>query len=941
MDIVQDLKSTLNLPRTDFPMKANLPASEPARIESWRTKGLYAKLREARKGAQRFVLHDGPPYANGHIHLGTALNKILKDVVVRSRSMAGLDAPYLPGWDCHGLPIELNVEQSLGSKKRELTPVAFRRACRAYAEEFLAVQRTEFERLGGMGEWERPYLTMSPAYQAVILRQLAIFVDKELVYKAKKSVHWCISCRTALAEAEVEYDDSHTSPSIDVRFPLSEEGTRALAGLAPVVRGRRVFAVIWTTTPWTLPANLALAFHPDLDYGLYPVEGSSDVVIVAQALRDASLARWCGPAGTDPSLRLGGALASLKGKTLEGLRFRHPWIDRDSPAVLGEYVTLDAGTGVVHTAPGHGWDDYLTGTRYGLEIYCPVDEAGRFTAEVAAFAGKQVFQANPLVVDQLRDAGALLSHGRETHSYPTCWRCKKPIIFRATEQWFIALDRGDLRERALEAIGRVRWYPAWGEERIRNMIATRPDWCISRQRLWGVPIPAFYCRGCGDVVLRADLVRRVADLFAVEGADVWYEKEAAELLPAGFGCPKCGGHAFEKERDILDVWFDSGSSHAAVLAEEPSLAWPADLYLEGSDQHRGWFHSSLLVAVATRGEAPYRQVITHGFTVDGEGRKMSKSLGNYIEAQKVVAAYGAEILRLWVTMVDYREDMRISDEMLKRIGEAYRKVRNTCRYLLSNLYDFDPARDTVSETEMEELDRFALARHRALVARIRAAYDGYEFHLVYHHLVQYCAVDLSSFYLDVLKDRLYCDPAHGPRRRSAQTALHRIARDLALLIAPVLPCTAEEVWERIPGVREESVHLALLPPVEPADEALLAAWEGPLGVRAAVTKALEEERAAKRIGMSLEAEVEVAGPTDVLAPLRRFEEASAVFPGNLANFFIVSRVALREGGGPVAVRVGRAPGAKCERCWSYSENVGRMPADSRVCERCAAVLEAR
>jgi isoleucyl-tRNA synthetase len=939
MKPVLDLKSTLNLPRTDFPMKASLPASEPARIEWWKTKRVYAKLREARRGAKLFVLHDGPPYANGHIHLGTALNKILKDVVVRSRTMVGLDAPYLPGWDCHGLPIELNVEQSLGSKKRDMTPVAFRKACRAYAEKFVAVQRSEFERLGGMGEWERPYLTMSPAYQAAILRQLAVFVEKDLVYKAKKSVHWCISCRTALAEAEVEYDDSHTSPSIDVRFPLTDEGVAALVRVAPEVQGRRVFAVIWTTTPWTLPANLALAFHPDLEYGLYPVEGSSDVLLVATALRDASLARWSGPAGTDRSVRLGQPITSLKGNALEGLRFRHPWIDRDSPGVLGEYVTVDAGTGVVHTAPGHGWDDYLTGTRYGLEIYCPVDEAGRFTSEIAGFAGEQVFAANPLVVDHLLRAGVLLSHGKETHSYPTCWRCKKPIIFRATEQWFIALDRGELRERALEAIGRVRWYPAWGEDRIRNMIATRPDWCISRQRLWGVPIPAFYCRGCGEVVLRADLVRAVAALFAETSADAWYEKEAAELLPTGFACSKCGGHAFDKERDILDVWFDSGSSHAAVLAEEPSLAWPADLYLEGSDQHRGWFHSSLLVGVGTRGAAPYRQVITHGFTVDGEGRKMSKSLGNYIGAEKVVAAYGAEILRLWVMMVDYREDMRISDEMLKRIGEAYRKVRNTCRYLLSNLYDFDPARDAVPEAELEELDRFALARHRAFVARLRNAYDSYEFHLVYHNLVQYCAVDLSSFYLDVLKDRLYCDRASGPRRRSAQTALHRVARDLALLVAPVLPCSADEVWERIPGVREESVHLAQFPPAEPADEALLTAWQKPLEVRAAVTKALEEERSAKRVGMSLEAAVEVSAPADVLAPLRRFEDAGSAFPGRLASFFIVSGVTLREADGPVAVRVTRAPGAKCERCWTYSENVGRMPADPRVCERCASVLE--
>jgi isoleucyl-tRNA synthetase len=932
-----DLKSTLNLPKTAFPMKANLPHTEPPRLEAWKAADLYRRVQTARRGAPLFVLHDGPPYANGHIHLGTVVNKVLKDLVVRSRSMAGHDAPYLPGWDCHGLPIELQVDKNLGSKKKDMSPVAFRKECRAYAEKFVAIQRAEFERLGILGEWDHPYLTMAPSYQATIVRQLATFVEKGLVYKAKKSVHWCISCRTALAEAEVEYDECHVSPQVDVKFPLVDEEKARLAETFPGLRGKNVSAVIWTTTPWTLPANLALAFHPDADYAFFPVPGTDDVLLVAKAMKEMVEARWWKGEKT-----LGPPLGETKGKAFEGVRFRHPWIPRDSPGVLGDYVTLDAGTGIVHTAPGHGWDDYLTGVRYGLDIYCPVDEAGRFAPEVDRFAGKKVFDANPEIVELLRAQGALLQSGKETHSYPVCWRCKHPIIFRATEQWFIGLDEGGLRERTLEAIKKVRWYPAWGEERIGNMIATRPDWCISRQRLWGVPITAFYCQDCGKALLEAELCRRVADLFERESADAWYEREAEDLLPPGYRCPQCRGTSFEKERDILDVWFDSGSSHAAVLGRRPDLPWPADVYLEGSDQHRGWFHSSLLIGVGTRGAAPYRQVVTHGFTVDPQGRKISKSLGNDVDTQKLLHTWGAEILRLWVTMVDYRGDMPFSEEMLKRIAEAYRKVRNTWRYLLSNLYDFDPAKDAAPEERLDEIDRYALARHRQVVKRVRDAYAAFEFHVVYHTLVQYCASDLSSFYLDVLKDRLYCDAADGPRRRSAQTVLNRIARDLALLLAPILPFTTDEVWPLVPGASGLGpVHAGVFPAAEPVDEAILARWDGLLEVRAAVTKALEEARSAKRIASSLEARVDLGGGAQVLAPLRRLEEASTVFPGNLANLFIVSRVNLNESDGPLTVAVDRASGGKCERCWTWSERVGSLPVHNAVCERCAAVLESR
>jgi len=932
MTATQDLRSTLNLPKTDFPMKANLPQAEPRRLEKWKSENLYGKVREARKGQPVFVLHDGPPYANGHMHLGTALNKILKDVVVRSQSMAGHDAPYVPGWDCHGLPIELQVDRSLGPKKKQMSAVAFRQACRAHADKFVKIQRAEFERLGVQGEWDEPYLTMSPGYQATIVRQLARFVERDLVYKAKKSVYWCISDRTALAEAEVEYDEDHRSPSIDVRFPLAEGEREKLEATHPALKGKNVSTVIWTTTPWTMPANLALAFHPEADYGFYPVEGTNDVVLVAKTLSESASRRW--------GLALGPPIAETKGEVLEGVRFRHPWIDRDSPGVLGEYVTLDTGTGVVHTAPGHGWDDYLTGMRYGLDIYCPVDEGGYFLPEVEHFAGKRVFDANSEVVAFLKEKGRLLASGQEKHSYPICWRCKNPIIFRATEQWFIALDgEGKLRERALEGIARVKWFPAWGQERIHNMIATRPDWCISRQRLWGVPITAFYCKGCGKAVLQADLCRRVADLFEKESADAWYDREAKDLLPPGFACPDCGKTEFEKEKDILDVWFDSGSSHAAVLGHRKDLPWPADVYLEGSDQHRGWFHSSLLVGVATRGAPPYRQVITHGFTVDAEGKKISKSLGNDVDTQKLIAQHGAEVLRLWTIMVDYREDMRFSDEMIKRVAEAYRKVRNTCRYLLSNLYDFDPAKDAVPEAELDELDRYALNRHRQVVARVLEGYDAYEFHVVYHQLVQYCAADLSSFYLDVLKDRLYCDGAKSPRRRSAQTVLHRMVRDLGRLLAPVLPFTADEIWPLVPGATEASVHLTVFPKLEAPDDPILARWATLHEVRGAVTKAVEEARNAKLCAGSLEARVTVKAPAATLALLREHEAKSRVFPGNLANLFIVSRVDLEEAPA-LGVTVDRAPGGKCERCWTYSEKVGRLSVHPGVCERCAAVLEA-
>lgn len=918
-------------------MKANLPESELRRLARWNAVGLYAKVREARHGRPLFVLHDGPPYANGPLHLGHVVNKVLKDVVIRSRSLAGYDTPYVPGWDCHGLPIEIQVDRDLGSKKASLSPVAFRQACRAHAEKYLAVQREGFIRLGITGEWDEPYRTMDPSYQAAIVRQLATFVDRGIVYKARKSVHWCINDKTALAEAEVEYDENHTSPSIDVFFALSEAGQSTLVERFPSLAGRRAGALIWTTTPWTLPANRAVAFHPDFDYGFYPLQGRDEVVIVAQPLLGATAERF----GKDPTreLRLGAALASTKGSTLEGLVFRHPWLDRDAPGVLGDYVTAEAGSGVVHTAPGHGWDDYVTGVKYGLEIDSPVDDAGRFLDSVEHFAGQRVFDANPAIIALLAEVGALFSSGTLRHSYPVCWRCKKPIIFRATEQWFIGMDRANLRHDALRAIDQVAWYPAWGRDRMHNMIAGRPDWCISRQRLWGVPIPAFYCERCGAVLLTGATARAVADVFEKESADCWYQRTPEELLPPGTTCASCGNTGFRKESDILDVWFDSGSSQAAVLGKRADLPWPADLYVEGTDQHRGWFHSSLLVGVGTRGQAPFRSVVTHGFFVDAAGRKMSKSIGNVIDPNKIFKQYGAEILRLWVAMVDYREDMRISDEIIARVAESYRKIRNTCRYMLSNLDDFDRDADGRSAEELEPIDAYAAARFRQVVARVREAYEAYELHLVYHELLKYCASDLSSFYLDVLKDRLYCEAATGPRRRSAQTVLYTVVDGLSRLIAPILPFTADEVFTSIRGRAAGTVHTALFPAVEPVDEPLLGGWDALLAVRAAVTKALEESRAKKEIASSQEARIEVTAPEDTLANLRRYAATSSGFPGPLASLFIVSEVTLGPGES-LAVEVDRARGSKCERCWNYSEKVGTLAVHPAVCERCAKVLEA-
>jgi isoleucyl-tRNA synthetase len=916
-------KETCNLPRTAFSMKANLHTAEPEAIARWDAMDLYGQLRRARQRAATFILHDGPPYANGEIHIGTALNKVLKDFVVKSRSMAGLDAPYVPGWDCHGLPIELKVDRQLGPKKRQLSVADFRRECRAYAAKYVDIMRTDFKRLGVFGEWSNPYLTMSYGYQAAIVHALGRFVEQGMVYKGKKPVHWCMHCRTALAEAEVEYEP-HASPSIYVEFPLADASRDELARRLPALANRKVSALIWTTTPWTIPSNLALAFHPDFEYGAYPVGDTT--VIVAKDLAE-EVATKVGRSFSAP-------LATFTGREMERLVFRHPLYDRNSLAVLGEYVTLEAGTGVVHTAPGHGSDDYHTGVKYGLDIYGPLDAGGHFLDSVPLFAGLQVFEANPKIEAALAERGRLWHRESYEHSYPHCWRCHNPVIFLATSQWFIAMESQDLRQRALKAIDDTRWIPAWGRERIYNMIAHRPDWCISRQRVWGVPIPALDCKGCGQPLLTKELVEQAARVFEQHGADAWYERPIDEFLPAGLTCTACGGREFERESNILDVWFDSGSSHEAVLPRWNGLRWPADLYLEGSDQHRGWFHSSLLVGLGTRGRAPFDQVLTHGFVVDEHGKKMSKSRGNSVAPQEIMAQSGADVLRLWVAMADYREDMRLGKEILARVVEAYRKIRNVLRVLVANLYDFDPKTDMVPRARLLEIDRWATARYSAVAARIVQAYEDYDYPAVYQAANALITVDLSAFYVDVTKDRMYTFGAKSEARRSGQTAMYLIADGLARLLAPILPFTMDELWRNLPSEREASVHLTVFPSEFSVwqDQELLDRWRQLITVRDQVNVALEERRKDKTITSNLSARARVVASGDTARLLVRYRD-------ELPALFGVSDVVLSEAAeGDVQVLVEKADGIKCERCWRYVPSVNQRPEFKGLCERCVDAL---
>lgn len=909
---------TLNLPKTDFPMRGNLPNREPEMQKWWDEIDIYGQVLEKRKGGPKFILHDGPPYANGDLHIGHALNKSLKDFIVRYKSMKGYYAPYIPGWDTHGLPIEHAVVSKKKVDRKNADPVKFREMCRDYALSFINKQKEQFKRLGVRGDWNNPYLTLKPEYEAEQIRVFGEMVKKGHIYRGMKSIYWSPSSETALAEAEIEYQDKR-SASIYVTFPVINGNG--------VIPEENTYLVIWTTTPWTIPANLGIALNEDFEYCLVEADGRK--LLLAKELLPQVM-ETVGISGYQ-------IVSVMKGKDLAGVVCRHPFYDRESPVVFGDHVTLDAGTGCVHTAPGHGEEDFAIGQKYNLGVLCPVDEKGRMTEQAPGFEGLFYEDANKKVTEKLKEAGCLLKLTFITHQYPHDWRTKKPVIFRATEQWFASID--GFRKQMLEEIKRVKWTPSWGEIRIHNMIADRGDWCISRQRIWGVPLPIFYCRKCGHPHITEETIEHIANLFAQHGSSVWYAKPVEELMPPNQSCSECGHKAFRKETDTMDVWFDSGSSHRAVLAQREELTWPANMYLEGSDQYRGWFNSSLSTAVATKGRAPYREVLSHGFTLDGEGRKMSKSLGNVIAPAKVIKQYGADILRLWVASSDYQADVRISDDILKQTAEAYRKIRNTFRFLLGNLKDFQPDSDLVDADELTELDRFALTKLQRLVKRITKAYDEYDFHHVYYHVHHFCTVFLSQFYLDVLKDRLYVLPTDAKVRRSAQTVLYETLLTLVKIISPILPHTADEVWKYVPGAEEVSVQLCDFPVAheEWLDENLEQKWDQLLAIRDIVLKQLEEARAKKLIGNSLGAAVELT-PSPAAGQLL----ASV---SDLDQLFIVSGVILNEPSTGVSdeekvkVTVHVAEGEKCERCWMISPSVGKTASHPDLCSRCATIVE--
>ena len=927
-----DYKSTLNLPRTEFPMRGNLAQREPDMLRHWHEIGLYEKIRQQSKGRPTFVLHDGPPYANGDIHIGHAVNKILKDIIVKSRTIDGFDARYMPGWDCHGLPIELMVEKKIGKAGDKVDAGTFRQKCREYAREQVDGQRDDFKRLGVLGDWDEPYLTMNPAFEANIVRALGKIIDKGHLHKGSKPVHWCLDCGSALAEAEVEYQDKE-SPAIDVMFKAVDEAAfLSAAGIDNSGEGP-VAVVIWTTTPWTLPANMAVALHPDLTYQLVQVQTANGParLLLEATLAESALARY--------GFEQHSVLGECRGHQLEHQQLQHPFYSRTVPVILGEHVTTEAGTGAVHTAPGHGQDDFIVGSRYGLAVYNPVGSDGVFLPDTELFAGMHVNKANAAILETLAKNGVLLKQQKMKHSYPHCWRHKTPIIFRATAQWFISMDQKGLRADAEKAIQETRWIPDWGQARIEGMVRSRPDWCISRQRTWGVPITLFVHRDSGE--LHPDtprLIEQIAQRIEQQDIDAWFELDPAELL---------GEDAadYEKTGDTLDVWFDSGVTHACVLGQHDSMPFPADLYLEGSDQHRGWFQSSLLTSVAMNGTAPYRSVLTHGFTVDAEGRKMSKSLGNVVAPQKVMKSLGADILRLWVASVDYSAEMSVSDEILKRTADTYRRIRNTVRFLLANLNGFDPTRHMLSASDMLSLDRWAVARAHELQKQIVAAYRDYSFHIIYQRLHNFCAVDMGGFYLDIIKDRQYTTQADSIARRSAQTALYHIAEAMCRWLAPILSFTADEIWQYLPGDRGESAQLETWYPdlfELDADEPMnMAFWQQVLETRSTVSKQLENLRVANRIGSSLDAEVAVYCNGELRQNLSKLEdelrfvmitsEAQVHGPEARPGDAVEARLASGE---TIYIMAEASAHSKCVRCWHHRADVGKDPEHPDLCGRC-------
>ncbi len=925
----KDYKGTLCLPGTSFPMKANLREKEPEFLKFWESNDIYRRMMAGASGAEPFLFHDGPPYANGHIHHGHILNKVLKDIVVKVANMTGRRCENRPGWDCHGLPIEHAVEKVVGREKARANPSDLRHKCRDYAREWVSTQRDEFKRLGVLAEWENPYLTMTHDYEARTLREFGKFVGRGSVVLGHKPVFWCHECETALADAEVEYREA-TSMSIYVKFPFGP----SVGERIPALKGVDGGVVIWTTTPWTLPSNLAIALDPAATYIAERVNG--DVWVIAEALREDFHAQTRQP--------MGEVIASFEGSALEKASCRHPFIDRDSLLICGEHVTMDSGTGCVHTAPGFGEDDYVVGARYGLEPYAPVNAKGCFTSEVPEYEGRMVFSCDEDIIAMLDAKGLLLGKSKFAHQYPHCWRSKNPVIFRATPQWFITVDRSGLRQDALRALDTVEFFPSWGRDRITGMLKSRPDWCVSRQRHWGVPIAGTICNRCGQVDTSQEFINHVADIFEIEGADAWFDRELKDLIPAGWMCSACGSTDLNKVRDILDVWFDSGVSYSAVMEKRYGDLVRTDLYLEGSDQHRGWFQSSLLASVGTRNQAPYKAVLTHGFVVDGNGRKLSKSEGNYIDPAKIIERDGADILRLWTAAEDYRDDIRLSQEILTRLVEAYRKIRNTVRFELGVVSDFDPSADMMADGELLVQDRWALARFREVVARVREAYSAYEFHAVVRTILGFMVTDLSQFYLDITKDRLYCDLPTGRERRSAQTAVYRMLDATIRLLAPVLSFTMEEAWShhrRLPGA-PDSVMLTRLPSADefPVDQALLDDMAAFRAVREVVLKNLETARTAREIGHPLEASLALKVKAG-----SEFDRVVTRFESILPELFVVSRVAVER----VAAVADDAPAEavvtplktqRCARCWNYFESVGTVDGHPDLCARCATVIDA-
>ena len=927
--MAQDYNKTLNLPTTEFNMRGALPQREPGWVKDWQDKQLYHKMIKNNEGKPLYILHDGPPYANGDIHLGTALNKVLKDFIIRQKNMSGYQAPYVPGWDTHGLPIELKARKKAGVTS-DISPVELRKICKEFALHYLDIQRSQFMRLGVLGEWENPYMTLKPEFEAKQIEIFGNMAQKGYIYKGLKPVYWCPDCNTALAEAEIEYEEDPCF-SIYVKFAVKDDQGK-LSKLGIDVS--KTYFVIWTTTTWTLPGNMAICMGPEYEY--CAVKANGEYYIMAKELAPAAM-----KAAKIEDYEL---IGSVTGKELEYIVCQHPFLDRDSLVIVGDHVTLDSGTGCVHTAPGHGVEDFEVCVNHypQIQIVVPVDSVGKLTKDAGEFAGLTTDEANKAIAKKLEENGNLFAVEKIVHQYPHCWRCKKPIIYRATEQWFCSVE--DFKADAIREIEKIKWYPSWGEGRIKNMVTDRSDWCISRQRLWGVPIPIFYCEECGEAHIDDASIKAVSELFRKEGSDAWWTHDASEILPADTKCKKCGCEKFRKETDIMDVWFDSGSSHAAVLMEHPGLQWPADLYLEGADQYRGWFQSSLLTSVAWKGVAPYKAVCTHGWVVDAQGKTMHKSLGNGIAPEEVTDKFGADILRLWVASSDYHSDIRISNDILKQLSEVYRKIRNTARYILGNLYDFNPDTDSVADDQLHELDRWALARMDEVAKECNEGYEEFDFHQVYHAIHNFCTIDLSNFYLDIIKDRLYVEKPDSVSRRAAQTAIYRILRDMTLVFAPILAFTCEEIWANLPKSSDHNPEACVfneMPKGKAGDETaeFMAKWERIRKIRDEVNKALENARNQKTIGKSLEAQVTLKADGELYAFLKENEAV-------LEPVFIVSKVVLEQGAAAqttaetegLEVTVSKAHGEKCERCWAYSDTVGKDEKHPTLCARCAAII---